>query len=172
LLNGTPGKVFHCKRGVRQGDPLSPLLFVLDTDLLQPVLNTTKDSGLLRLPINVGCTNDFPIIQYDGDTLLIMEACPHLLFIMKALLSTFVDSTALKVNYSKSNMFPINLPQEWLNHLVATFNCKIGVFPFTYLGVPLSMNKPTLQDCMPLVSRIERRLVNTSIFLTQGGGEL
>jgi hypothetical protein len=27
LLNGVPDKVFHCKRGVRQGDPLSSLLF-------------------------------------------------------------------------------------------------------------------------------------------------
>jgi hypothetical protein len=66
-------------------------------------------------------------------------------------------------------MLPINLSHERLNHVAATFNCKIGVFPFTYLGLPLSMNKPTVQDCMPLVSRRERRLVNTSIFLTQEG---
>jgi hypothetical protein len=39
LLNRVPGKVFHCKRGVRQGDPLSPLLFVLAADLLQSIVN-------------------------------------------------------------------------------------------------------------------------------------
>jgi hypothetical protein len=30
-----------------------------------------------RLPINVGYTFDFPIIQYENDTLMIMEACPQ-----------------------------------------------------------------------------------------------
>jgi hypothetical protein len=78
LLNGTHGKVFfYCRRGVRQGDPLSPLLFVLAVDLLQSILDKTKDVGILKLPIRVGYTDDFPIIQYADDTLLIMEACPR-----------------------------------------------------------------------------------------------
>jgi hypothetical protein len=57
LLNGTPGKVFDCKRAVRQGDPLSHLLFVLAADLLWLILNEAKDNGLLKLPLNVGYTN-------------------------------------------------------------------------------------------------------------------
>jgi hypothetical protein len=54
LLNGVSSKVFHCKRGVRQGDPLSPLLFVLTADLLQTVINKAKEMVLLRSPIQVG----------------------------------------------------------------------------------------------------------------------
>jgi len=50
LLNGVPGKVFNCKRGVRQGDPLSPLLFVLAAEILQ-YINGLKDKGVLKLPI-------------------------------------------------------------------------------------------------------------------------
>jgi hypothetical protein len=77
LLNGVPGKVFfYCKRGVRQGDSLSPLLFVLAADILQSLINKANNMGLLRLPINVGYLEDFPIIQYADNTLLIMEACP------------------------------------------------------------------------------------------------
>jgi hypothetical protein len=51
LLNGVPGKRFHCRRGVRQGDPLSPLLFVLAADLLQSIVNKASECGILRLPL-------------------------------------------------------------------------------------------------------------------------
>ena len=39
LLNGVTGKQFACKKGVRQGDPLSPLLFAIVADLLQSVVS-------------------------------------------------------------------------------------------------------------------------------------
>jgi retron-type reverse transcriptase len=109
LLNGVPGKVFHCRRGVRQGDPLSPLLFVLAADFLQTLLNKTRDLNLVQLPIPLTYTSDFPIIQYADDTLIIMEGCARQLIFLKSLLQTFATSIRLKVNYSKSKMVPINI---------------------------------------------------------------
>jgi hypothetical protein len=84
LLNCVSGKFFHCKRGVRQGDPLSPLLFVLAADFLQTLLNKAKDQNLLHLPIHLNSTSDFPILQYADDTLIIMEACARQLIFLEA----------------------------------------------------------------------------------------
>ena len=61
MLNGVPGKTFKCKRGVRQGDPLSPLLFVLTADLLQSIVNKAQTLGLLTAPIPNG-DSQFPIL--------------------------------------------------------------------------------------------------------------
>jgi hypothetical protein len=111
---------------------------------------------------------DFPIIQYDDDTSLIMEACHQQLFALKAILSSFAYSTGLKVNYAKSNMVLINVSPERLQHLASTFQCKTRSLPFTYLWLPWSHSKMTTQDFLPLVHRVERRLVSTSIFMSQG----
>jgi hypothetical protein len=73
LLNGIPGKQFVCKRGVRQGDPLSPLLYIFGSDLLQTVVNDMLAHGTISRPIETH-DMDFPILQYADDTLLIMPA--------------------------------------------------------------------------------------------------
>ena len=44
-------KSFIAKGGVRQGDPISPLLFVLVANLLQSIVDKAKDFGLLKCPI-------------------------------------------------------------------------------------------------------------------------
>jgi hypothetical protein len=96
-------------------------------------MNKAKDRGLLKLPIPLSYTTDFPVIQYTDDTLVVMEACSRQLWILKALLHTFGESTGLKVNYAKSVMVPINTSQAKLQHLAKTFNYDTGSLPFTYL---------------------------------------
>jgi hypothetical protein len=169
LQNGVPGKFFHCKRGVRRGGPLSPLLFVLAANLLQTLLNKAKDQNLLHLPLHLSSSSDFPILHYADDTLIIMEACARQLIFLRSLLQTFASSSGLKVNYSKSMMVPINVDDQKMQILASTLGCSIGSMPFTYLGLPLGTTKPRVVDLLPLISKCERRLSNTSTFLSQAG---
>lgn len=169
LLNGVLGKRFHCKRGVRQGDPLSPLLFVLAADFLQVLINKAKNMGLLNLLIPMQEDTNFPMVQYADDTLIIMEGDPRQLFLLKTVLHNFSKSTGLRVNYKKSMMLPINITDEKLDLLARTFGCSKGTLPFTYLGLPLGTTKPKIVDFLPLVNKCERRLGGISSMLNQAG---
>jgi hypothetical protein len=98
-----------------------------------------------------------------------MEGCANQLFFLKGLLQAFASSTCLKVNLSKSMMIPINVETSKLNLLAQTFGCVVGSLPFTYLGLPLGLTKPTVQEFLPLITKCEKRLVNTSTFMSQAG---
>jgi hypothetical protein len=101
ILNGIPGKPFDCKRGLRQGDPLSPLLFVFVANLLQSAVNKAWQNGILNHPLSDNFGDHFPIIQYVDDTLLILPRDARILFNLMGLLRPFSDSTVLHVNFNK-----------------------------------------------------------------------
>lgn len=123
----------------------------------------------MNLPILERVGTDFSVIQYADDTLLIMEACPRQLGLLKELLNTFAQSTSLKINYSKSVMVPLNISEDALQRLATMFDCQIGSLPFTYLGLSLGTVKPKMDKFLPLLQKIEKRLSSTSMFLSQGG---
>jgi hypothetical protein len=143
LLNGVPGKQFVCKRGVRQGDPLSPILYVLGSDLLQDVINDLLSQGSISLPIQIN-DPDFPIVQYADDTLLILPANFDQLLALKEALQKFYLSTGLEVNYQKSSMILVNVDEGTMSQLASAFGCQLATLPFTYVGLPLGTTKPKL----------------------------
>jgi hypothetical protein len=158
LLNGVPGKPFKCKRGVRQGDPLSPLLFVLAADLLQYVVNCAASEGLLLHQLGNSFGGDYPIVQYADDTLLIMPANECQVTNLKNILGAFSASTGLKVNFAKSSIVPINVEPEKMVVLAAILDCHVGSMPFTYLGLPLGTTRSSMDDYLPLLNRVEKRM--------------
>lgn len=74
LWNGNQSEFFSPQRGLRQGDPLSPFLFVMCMDRLSHLINDAVDSGQWK-PIHV--TKQGPLIahlMFVDDLLLFSEA--------------------------------------------------------------------------------------------------
>jgi hypothetical protein len=79
------------------------------------------------------------------------------------------DVTGLRVNYNKTTLVPINIPPKNASHLATNFGCKLESLPFTYLGLPLGTTTPSVDDLMPLVSRLDKRLFRISSIMTYTG---
>lgn len=168
LLNGVPGKNFHCKRGLDKVIHFPLFFFVLGADLFQTILNRAFSLGLLSKPFPSNQDQNFPMVQYADDTLLYVKASGRELFTLKALLQYFAQGTGLKVNYHKSCLIPINISDEKADLLAGVFGYKVGSLPFTYLGLPLGTTKLRVIDFAPLVDRVERRLSANAAFLSYG----
>jgi hypothetical protein len=125
---------------------------VLAADFLQTLLNVACTNGDLHLPLPLQHDQYFPILQYADDTLIFLQGDVAQLLFLKNLLQQFGESTGLKVNFDKSFMVPINVPEDKLQLLASSFGCSKGLLPFTYLGLPLSITKPTVADFWPLVT--------------------
>jgi hypothetical protein len=138
-------------------------------DLLQSVVNSAHSEGLLQLPIPQTASEDYPIIQYADDTLVVMPASTDQLRTMQSILQAYAQSTGLKINFSKTQFIPINISSEEASSLANAIGCQVASMPFTYLGLPMGTTRPTVEDLMPLVCAVERRLSSSAIWLTYGG---
>jgi hypothetical protein len=113
--------------------------------------------------------DDFPIVQYADDTLLIMKADAQQLLFHKSLLKCFAGYTGLRVNYRKSQMLAINAFEEGIQRFALTFGCTIDTFPFTYLGLPMGTTKPKFEDLNPMMDRVQRKLLGCTTWLSYSG---
>ena len=76
-MNGSPEGFFGSSRGLRQGDPLSPFLFLLIMEVLSRILRKTKECGLIH-DFHVGLMNSIGVrishLLFAGDTILFCDA--------------------------------------------------------------------------------------------------
>ena len=169
LLNGTPGRQFFCKCGVRQGDPVSSLIFVLAMELLQVAINDAFAQGQIQSPFLSTAQRDYLVVQYADDTLIILPACTQQVITVKKILEDYAISIGLKINFNKFTLIPINCEATKCEELANVLGFVVGKMPFTYLGLPLGTTRPTVLELMPLVCSIERRLSATLNMISYGG---
>lgn len=109
LLNGSPSRTFKPMRGLRQGDPLSPFLFILMIEGLGRAIIATKEEGRiqgLRLTRNRDTVTHQ---QFVDDTMLQGIPTVKEAKAFKQILNEFSMAAGTEVSLSKSKIFFFNI---------------------------------------------------------------
>ena len=102
LLNGVPGDPISHGCGLRQGDPLSPLLFVLAIDPLHHILAKATEQGKLR-PLRGNPTR---ASLYADDAAIFVAPIKEDIQFLASTLGSFGEVTGLVTSYNKSHVAP------------------------------------------------------------------
>ena len=157
-MNDQTSPYFVSHKGVRQGDPLSPILFNFVADYLARMVRLSQRNGMLTGLANNLIPHGVAILQYADDTIICLEEDYENARNMKILLYTYEIMTGLKINFSKNEVILINGDHN-MNMLYAElFNCQIGTFPLKYLGVPISPSRLHVKDWAMLEEKNEKKL--------------
>jgi hypothetical protein len=140
-VNDDIGRYFQTKKGVRQGDPLSPMLFNIIADMLAILIERAKEDGQVGGLIPHLVEGGLSILQYADDTILFLEHDLQKAVNMKLILCLFEELSGLKINFHKSVLFAFAKAKEVEQQYKQIFGCDIGALPFRYLGIPIHFRK-------------------------------
>lgn len=169
-INGEVDQFFRTHKGVRQGDPLSPLMFNLVADALPEMLNKAKEAGHLQGLVPHLVPGGLTHLQYADNTILFMTNSEENIVTVKFLLYCYEAMSGLKINFQKSEVIVLGVEEMEAQRVADLFNCKRGALPITYLGLPISEGRLTAKDLEIPVTKIEKRLATWKCgFLSYGG---
>ena len=152
LVNGAPTKEFSMQKGLRQGDPLSPFLFIIAAEGLNLLLRSAKEKGLI-LGVDLGSTDlVLSYLQFVDDTILFCNAN--------------------REEVSESLQMIIFTSHRFLGDIANLLNCKSQEFPMTYLGLPLGANPRLKATWKPIIDKFKWKLAAWKRRFLSFGGRL
>ncbi|KAL5555846.1 hypothetical protein UlMin_038082 [Ulmus minor] len=161
-------------RGLRQGDPLSPYLFLLCTEGLSTLIHSSERSGQLH---GMRCGTNGPTIShlfFADDSLLFVEATPASCYAIKEILSHYETASGQLVNYSKSAVcFGPSIREEDIGRMVAILGVEQVKCHEHYLGLPCISGKNKSNMFASIKDRVWNKLCGwKSKLLSVGGREI
>ncbi|KAL2894836.1 LINE-1 retrotransposable element ORF2 protein [Bienertia sinuspersici] len=157
MINGVPSPLVTPSRGLRQGDPLSPLLFTLCMEYFTRVM---KKVSLLpgyrfhplcrQLQLNHLCFADDILMFSRGDI--------NTVTMNLAGLELFSQSTGLMISAAKSEFFCAGVDSNTIQRIKALSGFSLGRLPFTYLGIPMRPKQIHPSDCEKLTDKMCARI--------------
>ena len=113
-----------------------------------------------------------PMSLYADDVMLFCHPVPSDVAAVKGVLSLFGQASGLQVNFAKSSATLLHCDQEEAEPVVQQLGCPIVELPITYLGIPLTIRRPTAAQLQPVVDRAANALPTWKAHLMHHAGRL
>ncbi|WZY76441.1 hypothetical protein YC2023_022825 [Brassica napus] len=151
-INGEAGGYFKSSRGLRQGDPLSPYLFVLAMEVFSRLLKSRYASGYIEYHPSAKPV-DISHLMFADDVMVFYDGSSSSLHGISETLDDFAMWSGLEINHNKSELFTAGLSQlETITSM--SYGFPIGTLPIRYLGLPLMHRKLRISEYSPLLDKI------------------
>lgn len=141
LINGAASTFFKGQRGLRQGCPLSPLLFLLAAKGLSQLIQKAKREGCVTgLEVAVNCFISH--LLFVDDILLFTNGNMNEIKELKTILDLFMKATGMQINYRKSQLILEGFSRHEKSQIssILPFDMYNLEDPFKYLGFWLTPN--------------------------------
>lgn len=157
LVNGSPYGFFGAKRGIRQGCPMSPYLFVMVMEVLSALLKKQVNSGSFGLHPKCKLTQ-LSHLCFADDVLVFFKGNIAAAQVLGKVLLDFSNFSGLVINCKKTSLYSSAMGEDTLKGIITSLNCSIRSLPVKYLGVPLISTKFSYNDYLPLIEMVTKRV--------------
>ncbi|GJU14706.1 RNA-directed DNA polymerase, eukaryota, reverse transcriptase zinc-binding domain protein, partial [Tanacetum coccineum] len=172
LVNRSPTGEIDLHRGLRQGDPLSPFLFIIAMEGLHIAIEKAiEDNKISGTSIGVDRVKVCHLFYLD-DVVFLTEWTTRDVVGILNVLNEFYNSSALKINVGKSNMYGVGVSLDEIANMAASTGCAAGNLPFSYLGITIGASMATKGRWDNIVQRFKDRLSKWKANMLSIGGRL
>ncbi|KAJ9552338.1 LOW QUALITY PROTEIN: hypothetical protein OSB04_016383 [Centaurea solstitialis] len=172
LINGSPSKEFNLNKGVRQGDPLAPFLFILAAEGLTVAMKDARQNNHFKGVCLNNSEDEVSIFQFADDAIFVgdwsLANAKNLICILKC----FEVCSGLTINMSKSCLMGLSVSKEEITRIANQLKCKEESIPFVYLGLPVGGNTTRVASWQPLINKFKEKLSSWKAKTLSFGGRL
>ncbi|GKB48248.1 RNA-directed DNA polymerase, eukaryota [Tanacetum coccineum] len=157
LVNGSPTSEFQYFKGLKQGDPLSPFLFILVMESLHLSFQKVVNAGLYK---GVVLDNSLQIshLFYADDVVFIGQWCDSNISTIIRVLDCFFQASGMRINLHKSKIMGIVVDNSLVTQAANSIGCLTLSLPFQYLGVNIGSHMSRIKSWDIVLNKVQCRL--------------